>query len=495
MSDDRLDVTFRAACARFADRPALRLGAAVLSYREVADEASRLAGVLDGILGQRARPNPDRVAVYAHNSIDYLLSYLAVVFSGRVPVLIDQAFGGRELAAIRSGCGVTAYLVDAGSSAHFPLPPESVVPLAGSTHALIIVPAEGDVPDLLPDTAVCRFTSGTTGVPKCLEFSGFAVHSAARNWVAGTGLAATDRTLCLAAFTNGLAYNTSLLSTFLVGAELSVNPGLPTSAKIVRALADSRATRLVAFPLVYRMLADADLAAARFAGLDLAVSAGAELPAEVRARFEKRYAVRIADYYGVAEAGPCTFERDPAYRRGLGTALPGVVLRTRSHSGGQAEVQLRTSSMASRYLNAPGLLESRIDADGYYATGDLGYVEDGRLFVTGRLAGPINLAGRKVDPREIEDVVKELDGVRDAVVFADTGADDQVLLHLAVVGRPPLGRAGLVTGCRDRLAAYKVPQRVSFVAEIPRSSTGKVRLTDLRAVVAESVERPAGGIR
>ncbi|MET8910014.1 class I adenylate-forming enzyme family protein [Micromonospora sp. NPDC004551] len=495
MSDHRLDTTFRAACARFADRPALRQGAAVLRYREVADEASRLAGVLDAALARRTGPNPDRVAVYAHNSIDYLLSYLAVVFSGRVPVLIDRAFGERELTAIRSGCGVTAYLVDAESAAQFPLVPGSVVPLAGSTHALVTVPADGDVPDLLGDTAVCRFTSGTTGVPKCLEFSGFAVHSAARNWVAGTGLGAADRTLCLAAFTNGLAFNTSLLSTFLVGAELSVHPGLPTSAKIVRALADSRATRLVAFPFVYRMLADADLAAARFAGLDLAVSAGAELPADVRARFEKRYGVRIADYYGVAEAGPCTFERDPAYRRGLGTPLPGVVLRTRSRSAGRPEVQLRTSSMASRYLNAPGLLESRLDADGFYATGDLGHVEDGRLFITGRLSGPINLAGRKVDPREIEAVVKELDGVRDAVVFADTGADDQVLLHLAVVGRPPLGRAGLVTGCRDRLAAYKVPQRISFVTEIPRSSTGKVRLTDLRAVVAESADRPEGGIR
>ena len=71
-----------------------------------------------------------------------------------------------------------------------------------------------------PATQVCRFTSGTTGRPKCLEFSGDAVVSAARNWVLGTGMTGEDRTLCLAALSNGLAFNTSLLSTFLAGGEL-----------------------------------------------------------------------------------------------------------------------------------------------------------------------------------------------------------------------------------------------------------------------------------
>ncbi|MEV0407213.1 class I adenylate-forming enzyme family protein [Actinoallomurus sp. NPDC050550] len=485
MRDRQLDPIVREACARFASRTALRQGDERLSYAELADRSARLAVVLDRMLDAGTGPRRDRVAVCARNSVDYVLSYLALLATGRVPFLVDVAFGENELEAIRTGCGVTAFLVDAGTADRFPLP-GTVTPVAGGGHALVTVEAAGAPPALLADTAVCRFTSGTTGVPKCLEFSGTAVFSAARNWVEGTGLDGTDRTLCLAAFTNGLAFNTSLLSSFLVGAELVLHTGPPTSARIARAVADSGATRLVAFPLVYRTLAASDLATARLARLDLAISAGAELPAETRARFEERFGVRIADYYGVAEAGPCTFERDPGYRRGLGTPLPGVTLRPRRRPDGGTEILLRTASMASRYLNAPGELEGRLDADGYYRTGDLGHLEDGRLFVTGRVAGVINLAGRKIDPREVERVVQAIDGVRDAVLFADTDADGQITLHMAVVGDRPLARADILAGCRGRLAAYKVPQRVSFVAEIPRSSAGKVRINDLRATVAAS---------
>ncbi|RFU37311.1 long-chain fatty acid--CoA ligase [Actinomadura logoneensis] len=482
MPEPQLDAIVREACVRFANRTALRQGAERLTYADLGGAVARLATAVDRALAD-AGPDRDRVAVYARNSIDYVLSYLALLSTGRVPFLVDVAFGQTELEAIRTGCGVTAFLADAPAAGDFPLG-GTVTPVEGSRHALVTVPASGEPAALLPDTAVCRFTSGTTGVPKCLEFSGSAVLSAARNWVAGTGLDGGDRTLCLAAFTNGLAFNTSLLSSLLVGAEIVLHTGPPTSARIARTLADTGATRMVAFPLVYRTLAGSELCADRLGGLHLAISAGAELPAAVRARFEQRFGVRIADYYGVAEAGPCTFERDPDYRRGLGTPLPGVTLRPRRRPDGATEILLRTASMASRYLNAPGELERRLDADGFYATGDLGHLADGRLFVTGRVAGVINLAGRKIDPHEVEGVVRAIDGVRDAVLFADADADGQTVLHMAVAGDRPLARADVLAGCRGRLAAYKVPQRISFLPEIPRSSAGKVRLNDLRAAVA-----------
>lgn len=480
---DQLDTLVLGACREFGARTALGDGQRRLSYGELADEVRTRARLLDQLLGASV----DRVGLYAANSVDYVVSYLAVLHTGRVAVLIDAAFGEHELAEIHRGCGVSAFLADRGRPTGFPL--DGIAsPLAGAAHELVRVDPGRAAPPLRPDTAVCRFTSGSTGVPKCLEFSAAAVHAAAVNWIGGTGLSGADRTLCLAVLTNGLAYNTSLLSTFLVGAQLHLYRGLPTSAKIADALRASRATRLVAFPLVYRLLGEADLAATTFAGLRLAISAGAALPAEVRTRFEDRYGVRIADYYGVAEAGPCTFERDPAVRLGLGSALPGVTLRTAPNPSGQREVYVRTASMATRYLNAPGLLEQNLDSEGFYATGDLGYLEDDRLFVTGRVGGPINLAGRKVDPREVEQAVCDIPEVRDAVVFADLDATDQVFLHAAVSTGQPLRGGDIVAGCRGRLAPYKIPQKVTFVPEIPRSSSGKVRMADLRRLVGRVEE-------
>lgn len=482
MSSDTIDDIVRGACRRYGNRTAVDGLDRSASYQQLAAEVSRRASVLDGV--SRLAP-VDRIGLYAENSVDYVVSYLAVLRTGRVPFLMDSAFGAHEVEEIRTGCGVTEFLVDRAHRKRFPLD-GTTTPVTGSTHDLVTVAETATPPAMHQDTAVCRFTSGSTGTPKCLEFSRDAVTNAAENWIKGTGLAGDDRTLCLATLTNGLAFNTSLLSSFLVGAELHLYGGLPTSARVVRALADSRATRLVAFPMVYRLLVEAEVPAERFADLHLAISAGAPLPAEVRSEFENQSRVRIADYYGIAETGPCTFERDPAFRRGLGTALPGVVLRTAGTPEWPQEVRVRSTSMATRYLNAAGLLERRLDAEGFYATEDVGYLKDDRLFVTGRIGGPVNLAGRKVDPREVEQAVRVLDGVLDSVVFADQGADGQVLLHAAVAADRPLRRADIVASCRSTLAPYKTPQKVTFVPEIPRSSSGKARMSDLKRLVEQA---------
>ncbi|UED83202.1 class I adenylate-forming enzyme family protein [Streptomyces profundus] len=493
---ETLDQVFLAACAAHGERRAVVDAGTELTYAQLADRVRAHARVLDGQLGPQER----RIALYAANSAEYLVSYYALLLTGRLPLLVDAQFGAAELAGIHSSCGVDAFLTDRPGG--FPLP-AVVTGLPDSPHALArpdsteaaaeaTAGAAPEAPAPRADTGTCRFTSGTTGAPKCLEFSHHAVHRAAVNWVDGTGLDAGDRVLCLAAFTNGLAFNTSLLPVFLVGAELHLYRGLPTSGGVVRAVGRAAATRLVAFPLAYRLLAEAPEAdTGAFATVRLAVSAAAVLAPEVREGFEARYGVRVADYYGVAETGPCTFERDPDYREGLGTPLPGVSLRVVPRPTGGDEVRVRTESMASGYLNLPGGLAERVDAEGYYGTGDRGLLRDGRLFVTGRLGGPINLAGRKVDPEEIERVVRALEGVRDSVLLADRDAHGETVLHLVLAGASTLTRAEVVDGCRQRLAPYKVPGRITFLESIPRSSAGKVRLSELRTLVEDTVRGSA----
>lgn len=476
-----LGEVFLAACAEHAGRRAVVDAGRELTYGELAGRVHERARALEDVLG----PGGHRVALHAANSADYLISYYALLVAGRLPFLVDAQFGATELQSIRDSCGVGAFLTDRPD--RFALP-SARVPVPGSGLALMRPTGPGpgsEPPAPRSSTATCRFTSGTTGAPKCLEFSHEAVQSAARNWAAGTGLDAGDRVLCLAAFTNGLAFNTSLLPVFLVGAELHVYHGLPTSSGVASALRRSAATRLVAFPLAYRLLAEAAAPEpGALSDLRLAVSAAAVLDPHVRERFESRYGVRIADYYGVAETGPCTFERDPGYTRGLGTALPGVSLRIAAREDGEHEVRVRTASMATCYLNHPGGLEERLDGEGYYGTGDRGLIDQDRLYVTGRLGGAVNLGGRKVDTAEIEQVLLGVDGVRDTAVFADRDARGETVLHAVVCGS--LARADVVDACRTRLAPYKVPGRITFLPAIPRSSAGKVRLTELRELVTQT---------
>jgi acyl-CoA synthetase (AMP-forming)/AMP-acid ligase II len=305
-----------------------------------------------------------------------------------------------------------------------------------------------------------------------------------------------DRTLALAALSNGLAFNTSLLSTFLAGGQIHFLKGLPLTRPVARRIAESGITRLVAFPTLYRnFVAPGGPDASEMASLKHAISAGAPLWPDVREEFRNRYGLDISDYYGIAETGPVTFERDPNHHAGLGEPLPGVELRIASDDAGNdepGEVLVRTESMASGYLNHPGLFEGRVDAEGFYHSGDRGRIVDRRLHLVGRTQDHINVAGRKIDPTEVVAVVTAMDGVLDAVAFPDEDLNRETLVHLVVVAPANgLTKAGVSEACRSRLAPWKVPGRVSFVDEIPRTAIGKPRIAMLREQLLQRKESVA----
>jgi acyl-CoA synthetase (AMP-forming)/AMP-acid ligase II len=412
------------------------------------------------------------------NRPGYVILYFATLYAGWLPLLLDANFNTGEIEAIRGDCGLDALVVE---------PARGSIPVGDDVSLLPFEPQEPAFRPR-PDTQVCRFTSGTTGRPKCLEFSGNAVVSAARNWVEGTGMTADDRTLALAALSNGLAFNTSLLSTFLAGAQIHFLKGLPLTRPVARRIAESGITRLVAFPTLYRnFVAPGGPAASEMSSLKHAISAGAPLWPDVREEFRNRYGLDISDYYGIAETGPVTFERDPNHHTGLGQPLPGVELRISAGDEG-GEVLVRTESMASGYLNHPGLFEGRVDGEGFYHSGDRGRIVDGRLHLVGRTQDHINVAGRKIDPTEIVAVVTALEEVEDAVAFPDEDLNRETLVHLVVVASNGITKADITEACRARLAPWKIPGRVSFVDAIPRTGIGKPRIALLREQLLQRKE-------
>ncbi|SDM23090.1 class I adenylate-forming enzyme family protein [Allokutzneria albata] len=450
------------ACLRaHPDRLAVSDGATGLTYSDL--------DVRSAALGDRLRAHGrSRIGIHATNSPDYVMWYIASLRAGFVPFLIDAALGAHELARIVYDCSLDL-LVHEGPGAEV---------LGGGKLALSELVTDTDpVYELLPDTEVCRFTSGSTGKPNCVEFSGRAVANAATNWASGTGLSSEDRTLCLAGLSNGLAFNTSLLATFLAGASLHFGRGLPTASAVLRRIEETGATRLVGFPALYDSLVRRGI---RRLDVRMAISSGAPLSARTREALPG-----ISDYYGIAETGPLTFTADPA-PGGLGPPLPGVRLRV-----DDGVLHVRSESMASRYLNAPGLFESRLDAEGFYRTGDEGYLRDGELVLTGRSARTINIGGRKVDPIEVSDVLLAAEGVRGAVVFEEADAHGEPMITAVVAASSTVD---LREHCRARLPGYKVPARVHVVPEIPANSIGKPAMEAVRALVAHhsgAVNEPA----
>lgn len=460
---------------RHASRTAV-VGAEAITYDGLRDRVQAAAASLRAVLPGDAR----HVGFCLGNRPGYVILYFATLYAGHLPLLLDANFNTGEIESIRNDCGLDALVVE---------PAKGSIPAGDDVSLQPLEPGEPAFRPR-PDTQVCRFTSGTTGRPKCLEFSGHAVVSAARNWVLGTGMTRDDRTLALAALSNGLAFNTSLLSTFLAGGEIHFLKGMPLTRPVARRIAESGITRLVAFPTLYRnFVAPGGPEVSEMATLKHAISAGAPLWPDVREEFRNRYGLDISDYYGIAETGPVTFERDLSHHAGLGEPLPGVEIRIASDDGDVGEVLVRTESMASGYLNHPGLFEQRVDSEGFYHSGDRGRIVDRRLHLVGRTQDHINVAGRKIDPTEIVALVTAMDGVADAVAFPDEDLNREALVHLVVVASAAdLTKTVVSDACRSRLAPWKVPGRISFVDEIPRTGIGKPRIAVLREQLLQRKE-------
>jgi acyl-coenzyme A synthetase/AMP-(fatty) acid ligase len=473
---------------RHSRRAALVGGSVALTYDELAGRIDAARRRLRGTLACEA---PQHIGFCLGNKVDYVILYFATLYAGHLPLLLDANFNTGEIESIRRDCGLDALIAEPSKAEGLDVPGKGATVTLGED--VVLLPLSRRQPPLFerrPTTQVCRFTSGTTGKPKCIEFSGEAVVAAARHWVLGTGMTDDDRVLCLAALSNGLAFNTSLLSTFLVGGELHFLRGFPLTRSVARRIAERRITRLVAFPSLYRNFsAPGGPDRTEMASLTHAISAGAPLWPDVREEFRNRYGVDISDYYGIAETGPCTFERDLGHHTGLGHPLPGVELKIAcgADDAETGEVLVRTLSMASGYLNHPELFAQRVDAEGFYHSGDRGRMVGGRLHLVGRTQDHINVAGRKIDPTEIVELVSAIDGVQEAVAFPEEDLNRETLVHLVVVAAiPELTKTIVAEVCRSRLAPYKVPGRISFVPEIPRTGIGKPRLALLREQLSAS---------
>ncbi|MFJ8871548.1 class I adenylate-forming enzyme family protein [Streptomyces sp. NPDC102473] len=454
----------------YADNVALCGPDSSVDYHELRENSLRAA---EWLSGTRSADDRSRIGLAARNSSAWVIAYLGILHAGAVPFLIDASVGDSELDRILDDCSLDLLLHDR-DAAH-----DSIHALPGLTaiHRHL-----GERRHLLhPDTEVCRFTSGTTGKPNCLEFSGRAVHAAAENWATGTGMTADDRILCCAGLSNGLAFNTSLLSTFLVGAQLHLSHGLPTSGRIRRLVAGAQATRLVAFPALYDSFVRTGSSRADFASVRVAISSGAPLRADTKRQFTELTGVPIGNYYGVAEVGPLTYSTTSA-AESLGCPLPGVNIETRGSDAQDGAVHVRSASMATRYLNAPGLLESRIDGNGHYATGDRGRMVEGQLVLTGRSNRMINVGGRKVDPVEVGNAVSSVPGVEHAVVLEVPDQHGEPAVAAVLVLREGLGADEVRLRARESLAAHKVPTLIRVVDAIPTTVIGKPVLHELRSL-------------
>jgi len=216
----------------------------------------------------------------------------------------------------------------------------------------------------------------------------------------------------------------------------------------------------------------------------LVISAGAPLPAVTAARFREVYGRPVHVFYGASEVGGICFDREgqAAERGTLGTPVERVEVSLEAvegGDGGEGLVVVRSPSVSPGYFpqSDPCL------AGGRFKTSDLGFLRNAELVLAGRIDDLVNVRGKKVNPREVEQVLSGLSGVAEAVVLAvpaPEGIGDMV--RAVVACDQQVSVEAIHAWCRDRLAPHKVPRSVIRVDAIPRTDRGKLDRTALRAL-------------
>ncbi len=351
--------------------------------------------------------------------------------------------------------------------------------LSGSEEAMWDS-ADGKAPALI------LYTSGSTGQPRGAVLSHAALRAANESW-AGPVMRLTPQEVVLAVLplAHSFGLNGALLAPLLAGATVALSERFVPEAAL-RAISRHGVTVFPAVATMFqRMLELPELSRAACSTLRIAVSGAAPCPWELAEAWRLRTGVRIVRGYGMTELfRPISYLADDPtdLKDAIGRPVPGVEVRVADEdgrplgAGEPGELWIRTPAAMDGYLRAEEDTRAVL-RDGWFRTGDLGTVSsEGFVSVVGRKKDLILRGGYSVAPGEVEAALMAHPSVAEAAVI---GTPDAVLgeeIAAFVILRPGarVDAPELVEFCRERLATFKYPRRVSIVTELPRSATGKV---------------------
>jgi long-chain acyl-CoA synthetase len=470
------------------DAVALVHGPTALTYRQLAQLAGRAAVEL---LGRGVGPG-DRVVLIGHNSIEWVVAYLATLRLGAIVCPANNRLNETQFVQQCDLIDSRLVLVDAD---------HADLALASGRAAVALRelarPGEGSdgvIEAPLPDPdadALISFTSGTTGTPKGAVISHAALTLAPAAIAERVRLDRTDSTLVLVPLFHNTGFIDQLGVMLVTGGATHLLRKYRT-ADAVEELRARPVTYLTAVPSILRLLMLDDAADVVYGPARTVLFGGSPMPASWSAELLDRWPqLELVHGYGLTEftSGCTTLSPDliASVGESVGVPLPRVELQICGDDGSPVdpgrvgEVWVKGPTRMSRYWKQPELTAAKLAGE-WLRTGDLGYVDArGLLWLTGRIDDVINRGGEKVLPAHVESRVCALPEVAEAVVF---GVPDPVLQ--CRVGVAVLLRAGRdldTEAARTRLAGalpdYAVPEYWVVLDQIPRTGSGKA---DRRAV-------------
>jgi amino acid adenylation domain-containing protein len=504
-----------ASARRLPEKIALVCKGQRLAYAEL----ERMSNALAHALARRGVARGDRVIVFAESSVEAVVAFWAVLKANAVVSVVSPQTKGEKLRYLLDDCRAVALVTEAHLEDAF------VPAISGSRHLRAVIVAGAFDPERLAGGPACSrfadalaehagdeppprrsidvdlasiiYTSGSTGDPKGVMLTHRNMLTASTSIT--TYLENVEDDVILGVLPLSFDYGLyQMIMAFQVGARLVLERSFTYPARALETLVKEGVTGFPGVPTIFAILAeletlaDYDLSRVRYV-----TNTAAALPAKhiglLRRAFPK---ARVYSMYGLTECKRCTYlppedlDRKPG---SVGLAIPNTELwivdeeDRRLAPGQTGQLVIRGATVMRGYWEKPDetakkLRPGPLPGEVVLYTGDLCRLDDeGYLHFVGRMDDIIKSRGEKVAPKEVETALVDIPGVKEAAVI---GVPDELLgqavkAFVVLEAGARLGEKDVRRECQRRLEGFMVPKTVEIVAELPKTSTGKIKKTGL----------------
>lgn len=522
----------------YSDLPCIENMGKILTYAECDRLTKQMASFYVNDLGLK---KGDRIAMMMPNCLQYPIALYAAFRAGLIVVNVNPLYTVREFAHQMNDSGAKAIVVLA-NMAHtveaglpkcpelkhvivtelgdlFDAPKKQIVnflvkyvinrypgyKLPEATKYLDALKAGDeksfkDVETSLDDIAFLQYTGGTTGVAKGAMLTHRNMLSnleQAESWVAAN----LERRQEIVITALPLYHIFSLTANCLVFMKMGAKNVLITNPRdikgFIKELSKHKFTAITGVNTLFNALMNnPNFEKLDFSSMKLSMGGGMAVQHAVAERWKKITGRPLIEAYGLTETSPAAminpFDSEE-YTGAIGLPIPSTEVKVIGENGEELDISevgelcIRGPQVMKGYWNMPEETAQVLDSDGWLKTGDMAKIDGkGFVYIVDRKKDMILVSGFNVYPNEIEDAVMEMPGILEAAAVGEANENSGQLVKLFVVKKDPsITEKQIIDFCRKGLTAYKVPKKVVFVKELPKTNVGKILRRELR-------DEPAG---
>ena len=463
-----------------------------MSYKVLDETSTRLAR---WFLAQGLRAG-ERVAVHWPNSFEVVQLYFSLFKAGLIAVAVNVRLKPAEIGYILDHsearkCFSEPSLASKAERAGACCPILTALPQLELPHASSGMPSVD-----LDQPAILLYTSGTTAHPKGVTHTHRTLLCTAEI-MARDVMDSSDVVAPMTQLMHAAALNVCLMPCIYVGASMALLPEFCPEA-VLDAIERFRCTFLFGLPTLMQFVVEEQAGKPRQVGsLRTAISGGDSVPIALQDRFKMLFGIPLQEIYGMTETLPITLIPKGALRPGsMGVPKEGFELRIADNAGRDVcenetgEVMVRSAANCVGYWNDPAATEAAL-GDGWLRTGDLASRDsEGFCWFKGRNKQIIVRAGSNISPQEVEEALYLHPTVLEAGVVGapDTLYGERVVAFVVVRSGQVVDEEALREFARQRLADYKVPERIIYLQELPKGPSGKVQRRALKEMLTAGAE-------